>query len=228
MHVQSQSPILYCGTPVVLISTLNEDGTANLSPMSSAWWLGWRCMLGLDASSKTTENLKRTGQCVLNLPSADMVAQVDAIARTTGSDPIPDGKLMRGYRTERRKFETAGLTAVDSEIVAPPRVLECPVQMEATVTQIGDLAQGDGVFQGFLNTVQVSIERLHLHESIIQDGNPDRVDPDKWRPLIMMFADFYGLADGKLQRSELADIPAESYPRAGGESSTGGIAMPTA
>lgn len=156
MHVRSQSPILYFGTPVVLISTLNEDGTANLSPMSSAWWLGWRCMLGLDASSKTTENLERTGQCVLNLPSADMVAQVDAIARTTGSDPMPDAKVMRGYRTERRKFETAGLSAASSEVVAPPRVLECPIQMEATVTKIGDLAEGDRVFQRFLNTVQLS------------------------------------------------------------------------
>jgi flavin reductase (DIM6/NTAB) family NADH-FMN oxidoreductase RutF len=84
MHIRSESPILYFGTPVVLISTINEDGTPNLSPMSSAWWLGWRRMLDLDASSKTTENIKRTGECVLNLPSADMV---DAVARTTGSDP---------------------------------------------------------------------------------------------------------------------------------------------
>jgi flavin reductase (DIM6/NTAB) family NADH-FMN oxidoreductase RutF len=28
--------VLYFGTPVVLVSTSNEDGTANLSPMSSA------------------------------------------------------------------------------------------------------------------------------------------------------------------------------------------------
>ena len=47
--------ILYFGTPVVLISTLNDDGTSNLAPMSSAFWLGWRCILGLDASSKNTE-----------------------------------------------------------------------------------------------------------------------------------------------------------------------------
>ncbi|MGI8308307.1 hypothetical protein [Saccharopolyspora hattusasensis] len=29
--------ILYFGTPVVLLSTENSDGTANLAPMSSAW-----------------------------------------------------------------------------------------------------------------------------------------------------------------------------------------------
>lgn len=44
--------ILYFGTPVVLICTENEDGTANLAPMSSAWWLGWRCTLGLSANSR--------------------------------------------------------------------------------------------------------------------------------------------------------------------------------
>ena len=32
--------ILYFGTPVVLIGTCNEDGSCNLAPMSSAWWVG--------------------------------------------------------------------------------------------------------------------------------------------------------------------------------------------
>ncbi len=72
MHVVSEPPILYLGTPVVLISTVNEDGSYNLAPMSSAFWLGWRCILGLGAVSKTPENMIRTGQCVLNLPSEQM------------------------------------------------------------------------------------------------------------------------------------------------------------
>jgi flavin reductase (DIM6/NTAB) family NADH-FMN oxidoreductase RutF len=81
--------ILYFGTPVVLISTLNEDGSANLAPMSSAWWLGRRCMLGLGARAKTPQNLIRTGECVLNLPSDNLVEMVDRLALTTGSDPVP-------------------------------------------------------------------------------------------------------------------------------------------
>lgn len=39
-QVVSEPHILYLGTPVVLISTVNEDGTHNLAPMSSAFWLG--------------------------------------------------------------------------------------------------------------------------------------------------------------------------------------------
>jgi len=37
MHVGSDLTVLYFGTPVVLISSRNEDGSANLAPMSSAW-----------------------------------------------------------------------------------------------------------------------------------------------------------------------------------------------
>jgi flavin reductase (DIM6/NTAB) family NADH-FMN oxidoreductase RutF len=40
MHTSIEPGILYFGTPVVLISTINPDGTANLAPMSSA--LVWR------------------------------------------------------------------------------------------------------------------------------------------------------------------------------------------
>ena len=40
MHQSIEPAILYFGTPVVLVSTLNEDGSANLAPMSSAFWLG--------------------------------------------------------------------------------------------------------------------------------------------------------------------------------------------
>ncbi len=42
-----QPKILYYGTPVVLLTTLNEDETSKVTPMSSAWALGDRIMLGL-------------------------------------------------------------------------------------------------------------------------------------------------------------------------------------
>jgi flavin reductase (DIM6/NTAB) family NADH-FMN oxidoreductase RutF len=69
MHVVSHPSILYFGTPVALLSTVNTDGTANLAPMSSAWWIGYRCFMGLQSVSKTPENLRRTREIVINLPS---------------------------------------------------------------------------------------------------------------------------------------------------------------
>src|SRR6266700_1246561 len=110
MHKVIDPKILYFGTPVVLVSTLNEDRSANLAPMSSAWWLGRSCMLGLDVTSKTTENLRRDRQCVLNLPSSDLVSAVDRLALLTGSCLVPEHKMKRGYRYEPEKFATAQLT----------------------------------------------------------------------------------------------------------------------
>jgi flavin reductase (DIM6/NTAB) family NADH-FMN oxidoreductase RutF len=210
MHQVSEPSILYFGTPVVLISSKNEDGSANLAPMSSAFWLGWRCVLGLNAASKTTENMIRTGQCVLNLPSVDNVAAVNRLACLTGSNPVPAGKLARGYSYEKNKFETAGLTAVPSLTVAPPRVFECPVQMEGVVAAKHDLMEDDDVARGKIVTFEVRVTRVHLHPDILMNGLPNRVDPNKWRPLIMSFQRFYGLGE-EVQESTLAKIPEEIY-----------------
>jgi flavin reductase (DIM6/NTAB) family NADH-FMN oxidoreductase RutF len=73
-HTRIEPSILYFGTPVVLISTLSESGSANLAPMSSVFWLGWRAVLGLDARPKTTQNMLGSGECVLNLPCESLAA----------------------------------------------------------------------------------------------------------------------------------------------------------
>lgn len=211
MHQVTQPAILYFGTPVVLISTVNEDGSANLAPMSSAWWLGQRCVLGLATASKTTQNLLRTRECVLNLPSDAMAAQVDRIARTTGSDPVPEGKARRGYRHLHEKFATAGLTPVASLTVKAPRALECPVQLEAALEEAHPIATQDPAWRGRSLALHVAIRKVHAAMDILADGEPDRIDPDKWRPLIMSFQQFYGLAPGKVHGSELAKIPEAAY-----------------
>src|ERR1700761_514335 len=100
MHIQSEPSILYFGTPVVLISTKNENETDNLAPISSIFWLGWRCIIGISALSKTTENLIRTGEAVFNLPSVAQVNGVNKLAKTTGTNPVPAGKIQKGYHHE--------------------------------------------------------------------------------------------------------------------------------
>jgi flavin reductase (DIM6/NTAB) family NADH-FMN oxidoreductase RutF len=211
MHRTIDPAILYFGTPVVLLSTLNEDGSANLAPMSSAWWLGWRAMLGLGTSGHTYANLRRSRECVLNLPSADQVAAVDRLALLTGSNPVPPVKYDRGYRHERHKFAIAGLTPQDSDTVAAPRVAECPVQLEAQVAAIHGLAEEDDRWRGRLASIEVRITRVHADPAILVEGTTDRIDPDKWRPLIMSFQHFYGLTPRKLHASRLAMIPESKY-----------------
>ncbi|HZR73549.1 flavin reductase family protein [Bradyrhizobium sp.] len=208
---RSEPPILYVGTPVVLISTSNEDGLPNLAPMSSAFWLGWRGVLGLDRSSKTVANMLRTKECVLNLPSVAQADAVDRIALTTGSEVLPPHKVARGYRFEKDKFGTAGLTPIASETIDPPRAKECPIQMEAVVEHTYEMSDNDPAFRGRRILFELRIQRVFADSSILADGEPDRIDPDKWRPLIMSFQKLYGLSDRQARTSRLSQIPEPLY-----------------
>lgn len=210
MHVTIDPAILYFGTPVVLVSTSNPDGSPNLAPMSSAWWLGRSAVLGFGARSHTPANLLRTRECVLNLPSVDQVAEVNRLARTTGSSPVPPHKVAMGYRHEKDKFGVAGLTAVDSTIVTPPRVAECPVQLEAVLEGSFGLAESDADRRGKLVAIEVRVVRVHVDQRIRMPGFEHRIDPRRWRPLIMNFGEFFGLGD-VIHHSTLAEIPEDAY-----------------
>ena len=210
MHKVVNPSILYLGTPVVLISTANENGTFNLAPISSAFWLGYRCMIGIAANSKTTENILRTRECVLNLPSDDMAASVDRLALTTGSNPVPDSKIRKGYRYEPGKFELSGLTPIPADLVNAPRVAECPVQLEAAFANIHPLAMETGIQNIRSITLELKIVRVHMDSRIMTKDNPNHVDPDKWRPLIMSFQKFYGLGE-QTGKSTLAQVPERLY-----------------
>jgi flavin reductase (DIM6/NTAB) family NADH-FMN oxidoreductase RutF len=201
VHKVIEPKILYFGTPVVLISTLNEDGLPNLAPMSSAWWLDQSCMLGMGTRSKTVENLRRERQCVLNLPSAEQVTAVDRLALTTGRDPVPEYKIKMGFQHINDKFFHAGLTPIPSDLVRPPRVSECPVQLEAVITQIHNFSNPDD----YTAAIEARIIRVHIDESILNPEKRHHVDADKWKPLIMSFCEFYGLGD-MLHPSRLAKV----------------------
>lgn len=210
MIVSSEPAILYFGTPVALLSSTNVDGSANLAPMSSIFWLGWRAMLGLASGSQTAQNLLRHPEIVINLPSADMADNVDRLALTTGANPMPAYKEARGYRYEADKFSLARLSPATSHVVAPPRVREAPVQLEARVEAWHPLANEDDAMRGKILVFETRIVRVHLDEAILIDGEPNRVDPDKWRPLIMSFQKLYGLGP-QVRPSTLASIPEHVY-----------------
>lgn len=196
--------ILYVGTPVVLVSSLDEEGRANLAPFSSAWWLGYGCMLGITASARTAHNLRRTGECVLNLPSAGLAGAVDRIARTTAAEPVPVDKAWLGFEHESRKWRRSGLTAAPSDLVRPARALECPLQLEAVVEAIRPFGETNPVVPAPVLAVELRIVRVHAHDAILAGDGSDHVDPDAWNPLIMSFRRFYGLG-GEVHGSRLAE-----------------------
>lgn len=157
-------------------------------------------MLGLGQMGQTSDNLIRTRECVINLPSQDQVTAVDRLALTTGKDPVPEKKLQWGYRHEGDKFSVAQFTADPSETVAPPRVRECPVQMEGIVHDVRQFGRNVSA-----NAFEVHITRLHVDEKLLAgDGPRPHIDPVRWRPLIMSFCRFFGLG-GEVHPSRLAE-----------------------
>jgi flavin reductase (DIM6/NTAB) family NADH-FMN oxidoreductase RutF len=194
--------ILYFGTPVALVSTLNEDGTPNLAPLSSFWALGWTLVLGISLDTQTILNLRSRPECVVNLPSPDLWQAVERLAPLTGRNPLPEHKDKR-FRFESDKFGAAGLTAITSQLVSPPRVSECPAQLEATVRQIHELAGDRGLESlGGAAAVEVEVVRVHVREDLVTGEH--HVDPHKWQPLIYNFRHYFGLGNelGKTFRAE--------------------------
>ena len=184
-----QPKILYFGTPVVLLSTLNEDGTTNLTPMSSAWALGNRIVLGLGEGGKALANLLRCGECVVNLPDASLWGRVEKLARLTGANPVPEYKREH-YRFEPDKFTAGGFTPLASDVVRPQRAEECPLQIEAKVVSLRKS-------EGFA-IIEAEAHKVHAHESIVLGER--HIDPVAWNPLIYSFRHYFGL-DRELGKS---------------------------
>lgn len=185
-HVTIQPSVLYFGTPVVLLTTLNEDESPNISPLSSAWALGDHVVLGLSPAGQGAANLQREGGCVLNFPSADLWSKVEKIARSTGRHPVPDYKARIGYEYVADKFGLGGFTAIHSETVRPPRIAECPIQFEARVNAM----HGEETFAHLI--VEARVIRIHAHRGIVVPGT-HHIDTARWSPLFYVFRHYFGL-----------------------------------
>ncbi|HEX3121472.1 MAG TPA: flavin reductase family protein [Candidatus Acidoferrum sp.] len=194
--------ILYFGTPVALVSSLNEDGTTDLAPISSFWALGWTMTLGLLTETKTAENFERHRACVVNLPSPEMWEQVERLAPLTAKNPVPELKKKQ-FHYEPRKFEVAELTPLPSDLVKPMRAKECPVHMEARVTALHKLSGAKLGELGGGVAAEVEIVRVHVEKNFVLKEN--YVDPAKWSPLIYNFRHYFRLADQELGKTFRAE-----------------------
>ncbi|WP_285765855.1 flavin reductase family protein [Peribacillus sp. SI8-4] len=190
--------ILYYGTPVILLNTLNEDGTDNISPISSSWALGDCIILGIGLGGKAIENIKRHPECVINVPDPSLWEHVERLAPYTGKNPVPDYKKEQGFIYGKDKFSLSNLTPIESISVKANRIMECPLQIEATVKHIRI-----PVHSPDFAIVETQAVHVHAHEAIIIEDN--HIDPTKWSPLIYNFRHYFGLGNqlGKTFRSEI-------------------------
>ena len=195
--------ILYFGTPVVLITTRNPDGSANITPMSSAWALADRVTIGLAGGGQGLANLLREREYVLNLASEAMHEAVERLAPTSGADPVPAWK--HGYRHEADKFALAGWHALPSLRVGAPRIAEAPLQLEARLLQADHrpLEAWHGNAGGY-STLELEVCEVHAHADIVLPSS-SHIDPRRYRPLFYVFRHYCG-AGPALGRTFKAEV----------------------
>ena len=104
--------------PIVLVSSAWK-GKMNIMTM------GWHCMMEFTPSlfgsiisnaNESFEMIRRSRECVINLPTFDMIDQVIGIGNCSGKDV--------------QKFEKFGLTAVKGKSVKAPLIKECYANFE--------------------------------------------------------------------------------------------------
>ena len=98
-HVVIRPKVLYVGTPVFLVSTVNADGSFNLAPASSYWALEQMLVLGLETDGQSAQNVLERPELVVSFPHPELWPAVEKLADVTGRDPVPETKAAR-YRFE--------------------------------------------------------------------------------------------------------------------------------
>ena len=150
--------------PICFASTIDASGNVNLSPFSyfnvfssnPPVLIFSPARSGRDNTHKHSYlNVKEVPEVVINIVNHAIVEQMSL--SSTAYD--------RGVN----EFTKAGLTEVPSEIVKPPRVGEAPVSFECTVQQTIELAEEPGAG----NLIIAKVERIHLNEDYLTDGQLD-------------------------------------------------------
>ena len=152
--------------PIGWISTLDADGQVNLAPFSffnAVSYTPPQVMFATTAAhhegghKDSMRNALASGEFVVNLAT---YALREAVNLT--STPAPRGVDELGF---------AGLTAVPSRLVAPPRVAESPVQLECRVVTSVELPAPEPADP---NTVVFGeVVGVHIADEVIVDGLVD-------------------------------------------------------
>ena len=151
--------------PICFASTLDKNGNPNLAPYSFfnvfsslPPILVFSVNNRRDGSAKhTLENIKQTGEVVINMVSYQMSRQM-AICGVE-------------FEKEINEFEKGGFTPIHSQIVKPWRVKESPIQFECEVMEIKSLGN-DG---GSANMIFAKALLIHINEKII--NSQSIIDP---------------------------------------------------
>lgn len=196
-----QPKVLYFGTPVALITSIDKNGKPNIGPISSAWALGYNLILGLGCDSKTYQNIIEVKECVVNLPSADLHENIERISNLTGLNPVPANKREK-YKYEEDKFSAGNFQPMAAELVTPPAIANCPIQLEC-VLQNHYIIESTIDSIPLIASVHMKVVNVRVHKNLVI--NQDYINPSKWSPLIYNFRHYYALGE-KVGKNFRADV----------------------
>ncbi|MDF1643738.1 MAG: flavin reductase family protein [Pseudomonadales bacterium] len=142
--------------PIGWISTLSEDGVANLAPYSFFNAFNYTppiigfSSIGFKDSAK---NAQQSGEFCWNLVTSELAEQMNQTSATTDSD----------------EFELAGLEKGTSKTIKSPHVAHAPVIMECKTSQVIQLQAANGqVCDSYL--VLGEVVAVHIEKSAVVDG----------------------------------------------------------
>lgn len=154
--------------PIGWISTLSEDGVANLAPYSffNAVSGSPPFLMFSSAGRKNSQtNVEATGEFVANMATADLAQAMN----TSSAEVAPDVD----------EFALAGLEKAPCKNVAVPRVAASPIAIECVLTQIVPLQTRDGT-AGRSNLIIGEVVGIHIADHVIVNG---MLDITRIRPL---------------------------------------------
>jgi flavin reductase (DIM6/NTAB) family NADH-FMN oxidoreductase RutF len=111
----------------VLITTCDRSGKPDVATFSFFMPVSFEpkyVAFAVAPQRLTFANLQEVKEFVVNVPTAGMLSEVWVCGSVSGR--------------EADKFKLAGLTPVPSVRVKPPRIRECPVQLECTAEWMGE------------------------------------------------------------------------------------------
>jgi len=109
--------------PVVLITT-NDGEKSNIMTISWTMVMDFTPIFAITTGpwNYSYTALEKTGECVIAIPTVDMIDQVVGVGICSGTDTD--------------KFEKFGLTPVKGELVGAPLIKECLANIECRVVDI--------------------------------------------------------------------------------------------
>lgn len=113
--------------PLILVTTLGPQGLPNVAPKTQSMDMGrseeyfaFVCV----PEHHTYQNAKANGEFVVNYPCPELIEKVSASSQHTENVD---------------EITLAGLTAIPSLVIKPPRIKECRVHLECKLVDVIDL-----------------------------------------------------------------------------------------